>query len=135
MLRRHPEAATGENNPVSLVIGVVDDDASMRRALNRLLRAAGFTVKTFRSAEEFLALEPPRGIDCLLLDIHMHGLSGFELHERLVAQRVSITTIFITAHDDAPTRERAQRSGAVAYIRKPFDEHSLLGAIDKAFGR
>ena len=135
MLRGYPEAATGENNPVTPVIGVVDDDASIRRALNRLLRAAGFTVKTFRSAEEFLALEPPRGIDCLLLDIHMDGLSGFELHERLVAQRVPITTIFITAHDDAPTRERALKSGAVAYVRKPFDEHSLIGAIEKAVGQ
>jgi FixJ family two-component response regulator len=117
------------------VIGVVDDDASILRALNRLLRAAGFTVKTFRSAEEFLALEHPEGIDCLLLDIHMNGLSGFDLQERLVAQHIPIAIIFITAHDDAPTRERARKSGAVAYIRKPFDEPSLIGAIEKALGR
>jgi len=135
MLLGHPDAETRENNLMSPVIGVVDDDASILRALNRLLRAAGFTVKTFRSAEEFLALEHPEGIDCLLLDIHMHGLSGFDLQERLVAQHIPITIIFITAHDDAPTRERARKSGAVAYIPKPFDEHSLIGAIEKALGR
>ena len=135
MLLGHPDAETRENNLMSPVIGVVDDDASILRALNRLLRAAGFTVKTFRSAEEFLALEHPEGIDCLLLDIHMNGLSGFDLQERLVAQHIPITIIFITAHDDAPTRERARKSGAVAYIPKPFDEHSLIGAIEKALGR
>jgi two-component system response regulator TtrR len=117
------------------VIGVVDDDASILRALTRLLGAAGFTVNTFRSAEDFLALEHPERIDCLLLDIHMSGLSGFDLQERLVAQHVTIPIIFITAHDDAPTRERARKSGAVAYVRKPFDEHSLIGAIENALGR
>lgn len=135
MLLGHPEAETRENPPVSPVIGVVDDDASILRALTRLLGAAGFTVNTFRSAEDFLALEHPERIDCLLLDIHMSGLSGFDLQERLVAQHVAIPIIFITAHDDAPTRERARKSGAVAYVRKPFDEHSLIGAIGKALGR
>jgi len=135
MLPGHPEAGTRENNLVSTVIGVVDDDASILRALERLLGAAGFTVKTFRSAEEFLAFEHPERIDCLLLDIHMNGLSGFDLQERLAAQRIPIPTIFITAHDDALTRERARKSGAVAYVRKPFDEHSLIGAIEKALGR
>ena len=130
----HPDPETRESTPVSRVIGVVDDDASILRALNRLLSAAGFTVKTFHSAEEFLALEQPQGIDCLLLDIHMGGLSGFDLQERLTARQTPMTVIFITAHDDAPTRERARKSGAVAYIRKPFDEHALIGAIEKAFG-
>ena len=130
----HPDAETRESTPVSRVIGVVDDDASILRALNRLLSAAGFTVKTFHSAEEFLALEQPPGIDCLLLDIHMGGLSGFDLQERLAAQHSPMTVIFITAHDDVPTRERARKSGAVAYVRKPFDEHALIGAIEKAFG-
>jgi len=128
MRPRHPEAT-------SRVIGVVDDDASILRALNRLLSAAGFTVKTFRSAEEFLALDQLEGIDCLLLDIHMSGLSGFDLQERLTARHIPMTVIFITAHDDAPTRERARKSGAVAYVRKPFDEHALMGAIEKAIGR
>lgn len=130
----HPNAETRASTPVSRVIGIVDDDASILRALNRLLSAAGFTVRTFHSAEEFLALEQPQGIDCLLLDIHMGGLSGFDLQERLAAQHSPMTVIFITAHDDVPTRERARKSGAVAYIRKPFDEHALIGAIEKAFG-
>ena len=109
---------------------VVDDDASLLRALKLLLRAAGFTVGAFGSAEEFLVAAhtgPPR---CLVLDIHLGRLSGFELHERLMSTGMAIPTIFITAHDDAITRERA-RAG-VAYLRKPFREDALLGAIREA---
>jgi len=116
------------------VIGIVDDDASILRAVRRLLVAAGFTVKTFGSAEEFLASEHPERISCLVLDIHLNGLSGFELQDRLVEAQIKIPIVFITAHDDLPTRERAQRGGASEYLRKPFDEHSLIGAIDKALG-
>ena len=81
---------------------------------------------------------PPRAwraIHCLVLDVHLGGLSGFELQERLSEAPVQIPIIFITAHDDPPTRERARRAGAVEYLRKPFDEHALIGAIDKALGR
>ena len=117
------------------VIGIVDDDASILRAVRRLLGAAGFTVKTFGSAEEFLAFEHPEKISCLVLDIHLTGLSGFELQDRLVEAHLPIPIIFITAHDDVATRERARRTGATEYLRKPFDEHSLIGAIEKALGR
>jgi FixJ family two-component response regulator len=116
------------------VIGIVDDDASILRAVRRLLVAAGFAVKTFGSAEEFLAFEHPERISCLVLDIHLNGLSGFELQDRLVGAQIKIPIVFITAHDDLPTRERAQRGGASEYLRKPFDEHSLIGAIEKALG-
>ncbi len=111
----------GKYNRVTTVIGIVDDDASVLRALRRLLGGAGFTVKAFESAEEFLGLQHPESIQCLLLDVHMPGLSGFELQERLTDAQIPI--IFITANDDAPTRERAQRGG-VAYLPKPFDAHS-----------
>lgn len=117
------------------VIGIVDDDASILRAVRRLLAAAGFTVKTFSSAEEFLASDHPERISCLVLDIHLTGLSGFELQDRLVQAQVRIPIVFITAHDDVSTRERAQRGGASEYLRKPFDEHSLIGAIGKALRR
>lgn len=120
---------------MSPVIGIVDDDASILRALKRLLGASGFEVETYASAEEYLALEHPERIDCLLLDIHLGGLSGFELQERLTAARVATPIIFITALDDAPTRERARRAGAVEYLPKPLDEQSLLGAIRGALAR
>ena len=115
------------------VIGIVDDDASVLRALTRLLGGAGFAVKTFGSADEFLGQEHPETIDCLVLDIHMPGLSGFDLQERLVEARIPIPIIFITAHDDAVTRERARKGGG-AYLPKPFDAHSLILAIEQARG-
>jgi FixJ family two-component response regulator len=117
------------------VIGIVDDDASILRAVRRLLGAAGFTVKTFGSAEEFLASDHPEQIGCLVLDIHLNGLSGFELQDRLTEAHIKIPIVFITAHDDLSTRERAQRGGASEYLRKPFDEHSLIGAIGKVLAR
>lgn len=118
---------------MSAVIGVVDDDPSVLRALTRLLGVSGFTVRTFGSAEAFLAHDHS-GIDCLLLDVHLGGLSGFDLQERLVEARVSIPIVFITAFDDPATRERALKGG-VAYVGKPFDEHLLLDAIESALGR
>jgi FixJ family two-component response regulator len=117
------------------VIGVVDDDASILRAVQRLLGSLGFTVKTFGSGEDLLASECLALIRCLVLDVHLGGLSGFELQERLSEAPVQIPIIFITAHDDPPTRDRARRAGAVEYLRKPFDEHALIGAIEKALGR
>jgi len=132
-LLMHVPAEAGTYNRVSTVIGIVDDDASVLRALRRLLGGAGFAVKTFESAEEFLSLEHPKTIQCLVLDVHMPGLSGFELQERLTATQIAIPIIFITANDDAPTRERAQQGG-VAYLPKPFDAQSLLAAIRKAIG-
>jgi FixJ family two-component response regulator len=114
------------------VVCVVDDDASLLRALHRLLNAGGFAVSTFSSAEEFLQAPPRRDVACLVLDVHLSGLSGFELHERLVAAGQRIPVLFITARDDAPTRERARQAGAVGYLRKPFDDESLLAAVHKA---
>jgi FixJ family two-component response regulator len=116
---------------VPALIGIVDDDASVLRALSRLLRGAGFAVRAFGSAEEFLGLEHPETIKCLVLDIQMPGLSGFDLQERLADADLTIPIIFITAHDDVLTRERA-RKGGVTYLTKPFDAPSLLKAIAKA---
>ena len=113
-------------------IGIVDDDASILRALQRLLGAAGFAVQTFGSGEELLASGQLDRFHCLVLDVHLTGLSGFEVQERLAAARRAIPIIFITAHDDASTRERARRSAASQYLRKPFDEQSLIAAIETA---
>jgi FixJ family two-component response regulator len=112
------------------MIGVVEDDASFRRALRRLLGAAGFSVVTFASAEEFLTSESVGATACLVLDVQLGGMSGFDLHQRLATAGIPIPTIFITAHDDPVTRERA-RSG-LAYLRKPFGEVALFGAIQQA---
>jgi len=118
----------------SPVVGIVDDDASLLRALRRLLQAVGFTVETFGSGEEFLrsVRRPP---SCLVLDIHLGTLTGFDLHEWLLASGASVPTVFITGHDDDTTRERARKAGAVAYLCKPFDDQSLISAIERALAQ
>ena len=115
------------------LVYVIDDDASLLRALRRLLAAGGFRVRTFSSAEEFLesAAATPA---CLVLDVHLGGLSGIDLQERLLAAGQRIPVVFITAHDDPVTRERARRAGAVDYLRKPFNDESLIAGIKRALG-
>src|SRR3989337_3017173 len=116
----------------SAVISVVDDDPSVRRALRRLVKSAGYTVETFASAREFLDSSPEGRSVCLVLDIQMEGMSGFDLQERLAAERSAIPVIFITAHDDTATRERIRKSGVAGYLRKPFEDLTLLDAIRAA---
>jgi FixJ family two-component response regulator len=116
------------------VISIVDDDLSVRRALRRLVGSAGYLVETFASAHEFLSSTPSARTACLVLDIYLEGMNGFELQEQLTADRVAIPVIFITAHDDAATRERIRRSGAAGYLGKPFDGHALLDAIRRVAG-
>ena len=111
------------------LISIVDDDVSVCRALRRLVRSAGYTVETFASAREFLDSSPSGRTACLVLDIYLDGMSGFELSEQLAEDRTAIPIIFITAHDDAPTRERVRRASVAAYLPKPFDEQALLDAI------
>jgi FixJ family two-component response regulator len=116
-----------------LVISIVDDDLSVRRALSRLVRLAGYAVESFASAREFLASAPRGRTACLVLDIHLNGgMSGFDLQERLVADGVTIPTIFITAHGDARTRERVTQSGVAGFLLKPFSDQALLDLIRKA---
>ncbi len=116
-------------------ISIVDDDHSVRRALRRLVRFAGFTAETFASAEDFLSSPSLLRTACLVLDIHLNGgMSGFALQARLTADRTAIPIIFITAHDDVALRERAARSGAAAYLCKPFNDELLLDAIRGVIG-
>jgi FixJ family two-component response regulator len=112
-------------------VGIVDDDTRLLRALQRLLQASGVTAVTFDTGEAFLKALPTLALDCLVLDIRLGRVSGFDVHETLV-RSASLPTIFITAHDDPATRQRARRAGAVAYLRKPFDEDSLIAAIQSA---
>ena len=116
---------------VAPLVYVIDDDPSLLRALRRLLGAGGFRVCTFSSAEEFL--ESARSTPaCLVLDVHLGGLSGLDLHERLLASGRRIPVVFITAHDDAVARERAHRAGAIDYLRKPFNDETLIAGIKRA---
>jgi FixJ family two-component response regulator len=118
----------------SPMVCVVDDDDSVLRALRRLLNAIGFRVETFCSAEQFLGSEHRKRADCLVLDVHLRGLSGLDLQEQLAASGVSAPVVVITAYDEPAARERARRAGAVEYLRKPFDDESLIDAIHKAIG-
>lgn len=113
-------------------IGIVDDDSSILRAVKRLLRTAGFTVKTFDSAATLLSSDRLDQINCLVLDIHLGGLNGFDLQERVTTTHPEIPIIFITALDDALARERARQTGAVDYLSKPFGSKTLLAAINRA---
>ncbi len=108
-------------------IAIVDDDASVCRSLHRVVESAGYLVETFASAREFLAWLPRGRAACLVLDIHMNEISGFDLQEKL-----AVPVVFITSHDDATTRARIEKSGAAGHLWKPFDEQAVLDAIRHA---
>jgi FixJ family two-component response regulator len=116
----------------SVTVYVVDDDESVRRALQRLLRSAGYQAVTFESAEDFIDSAPGGGEGCLVLDIRLPGMTGLDLQEKLSASGAKYEVIFMTAHDNPQWRQRAKKAGAVAYLRKPFDEQSLLDAVQLA---
>jgi FixJ family two-component response regulator len=114
------------------MIAVVDDDASMLKSIERLLGAYGFATKVFASAEAFLDLNAAVDVDCLLIDIHLGGMSGIELRDHLTASGCKLPVIFMTAFDDEATRMQAQSAGCIAFLHKPFVANLLLGAIEQA---
>jgi FixJ family two-component response regulator len=115
------------------LISVVDDDISVRKSLDRLIRSAGLKVKLFASAEEFLESGDPRNADCLMLDVRLPGMSGTELLHDLVARRYNVPVIFITAHgSDDRARAEASSDWTVAYLIKPFSGDELLDAVNTA---
>ena len=111
---------------------IIDDDASVRKSLSRLLRSAGYMAETFASAEEFLGREHFNGIGCLLLDVQMPGLTGMDLQEELNRADYHMPIIFITGHGNIPMSVEAMKKGAVDFLTKPFDDKELLQAIEKA---
>jgi len=111
---------------------VVDDDASVRRGLERLLGCAGYNVESFASARDFLARGDYDRPGCLVLDVRMPGQSGLDLHRVLVESHHDIPVIFITGHGDIPMAVRAMKAGAVDFLPKPFDAQALLDAIERA---
>ena len=113
-------------------ISIVDDDASIREALKSLMRSVRFDVDAFASAEEFLASERSHDTDCLILDVFLPGMSGFELQNHLSIDRRDIPIVFITAHSDESSRQRGLKAGAVAFLSKPVRRESLFKAIQSA---
>jgi FixJ family two-component response regulator len=111
------------------LVAIVDDDDSMRSALQGLLKAVGLPSQAFASAEEFLKSGQHRQTACLIADIRMPGMSGLELQAQLNAEHCRIPTIFITAHGDAKLRMQALRAGAVEFLAKPFDDEALLDSV------
>jgi FixJ family two-component response regulator len=114
------------------LVAIVDDDDSVRSALQGLLKAVGLPALAFASAEEFMMSGQHRQTSCLIADIRMPGMSGLELQAKLNAERCMIPIIFITAHGDAKMRMQALRAGAVEFLAKPFDDEALLESVRAA---
>ena len=113
------------------LVSVVDDDISVRESLDSLLRSAGLAVRVYGSAEEFLNSEHHCDVDCLILDVRLPGMSGFELQRELLAGSCRVPVVFMTAHGyDKRTRSEAASDWTVAYLTKPFSEAELLEAIN-----
>jgi FixJ family two-component response regulator len=123
---------TGTN---PLTIAIVDDDESLCHAVERLLRAAGFQSVTYASAEAFLEDSEHGRSDCILLDIQLGGMSGFELQSMLASSGSTIPIIFITAYDDPETRERAQQTHCSGFLRKHDPGEAVLDAIRRAVSK
>jgi len=114
------------------MIFVIDDDQSMQRAFLLLLRSAGFDAKAFTSAEEFLTHSHVSDGDCIILDLRMPRMNGFDLMEKLISREIRTPIICVTAFDDVRSRERARELGAAAYFTKPVDDQALIDAINWA---
>jgi FixJ family two-component response regulator len=117
---------------VAPLILVVDDDQSMREALQSLLKSVGYQTSIFASAEDFLTGNNRHTADCLILDVRMPEMNGLELQNKLIAEKSRLPIIFISAHGEAHEREQALAAGAIDFLQKPFSEDSLLGAVSVA---
>jgi FixJ family two-component response regulator len=122
------------NEPHPIVF-VVDDDASVRDAVKRLIASVGLRVETFGSTGEFLAAKRPEAPACLVLDVRLPDVSGLELQRDLAAANIHIPIIFITGHADVPMSVRAMKAGAVEFLTKPFRGQELLDAIQEAIAK
>ncbi|WP_353191800.1 response regulator transcription factor [Pandoraea pnomenusa] len=114
---------------------VVDDDEAVRDSLRWLLEANGYHVRGFSSAEEFLSHYNGHQIGCLILDVRMPGMTGPELQDQLIAQKINIPTIFVTGHGDVPLAVTTMKKGAMDFIEKPFDEAELRTQVEKMLSR
>jgi FixJ family two-component response regulator len=120
------------------LIAIVDDDESVCRAIKRLVRSAGMEANTFTSGQEFIDLVegmPWLRVECVVLDVQMPKLNGLEVQERLAQNKNAIPVIFITAHDEPGVREKALAAGAVAFLRKPFNDELFIKTLREAIKR
>ena len=123
---------TKQINPM---IYIVDDDKSVRRAMKRLINSAGMDVRTFESAQKFLAFNCRNHNACMIVDIKLQGESGLELQEKLRSMGSDLPVIFITGFDSPETRQQAKKAGAAGYFRKPIDDQALLDSIQWALAK
>ena len=121
-----------ESDPL---IAIVDDDPSVRRGLQRLIRSAGWKAETFASAQEFLDRPPAISPSCLVLDLQLPGLSGLDLQQRMADLELDIPVVFLTGQGNIPTSVKAMKAGAIEFLTKPVDEQNLLKAIEEAIER
>ncbi len=124
-----PPSLTSRGTPI---VFVVDDDISVRESLESLIRFAGWQPQIFASAQEFLPRPPVFVPSCLVLDVMLPDLNGFDLQKRLATDRVAMPIIFITGHGDVPMAVRAMKAGAVEFLNKPYSDEMLLSAIQEA---
>jgi len=120
---------------VTALVALVDDDASVRKSLTRLLESTGLRVFAYASAGEFLESGLAKAPECLVLDIHLGGMSGLELLARLRTEGHDLPTVLITAHDDLQNRELAAQSGCTAYLLKPINSRVFLKEVFRAMNR
>lgn len=121
--------------PGGATVFVIDDDEAVRTGLSRLLRATGWNVEAYASAGEFLGRPAFFGTGCVLLDVHMPGFSGPQLHDAMFERGLTLPVVFLTGDGDVPTSVRAMKRGAVDFLLKPLDDGELLAAIDQAVQR
>ncbi len=121
--------------PRKALIAIVDDDCSVREALTSLVRSLGYVAIAFECAKDLLKSERGRRVSCVIADMQMPGMTGLELHQRLLASGKPIPTILITAYPDESVRDRALAAGVIGYLSKPFEEDNLLACIRSALTR
>jgi FixJ family two-component response regulator len=117
------------------LIGIVDDDEAVRRALGRLVASLGMRSESFASPAEYLDRGHPEETSCLLFDVQLPGMTGFALHARLSRRGLRIPVVFVTGHPNEEARNRARKAEAVALLEKPVDARDLLAALEQAFVR
>ena len=123
------------NAPSGTLVGIVDDDASVRKGLARLVKSAGYRVEVFESAREFLARPTREDPSCLILDVRMPGLTGLELQEALAIAGRRMSIVFVSGHGDVVGSVKAMKRGAIDFLTKPVDSEELLGAIERAVAK
>ena len=125
----------GEVRESHAIIAIVDDDPSVRKGLERLIRSLGWKTESFGSAQEFLASPRTEAPTCVVLDLQLPGLSGLDLQKQMTEAGVETPIVFLTGHGDIPASVKAMKAGAIEFLTKPVDEQDLLNAIQEAIER